>query len=133
MRFPAEPAEFTRYAGERFAEYFPFYYRQTAKRNDVVHELLTDGKVPAKGIMLIDNAPKGTFEIRLENNVLIMAADSPRALIDLVNQAALVLDKKYWYYGVIGDMYSALPLLKSTREIRAAGGVGVGDTWPGIE
>ena len=130
---PANPAEFTRYAGECMAEYFPFFYRETEKRKDITHRLLATGKTPEKGIMMIDNAPRGTYEVRLENGVLIMAADSPDKLYKLFFEVARVLDKKFWYYGVLGDMYSTLPKEKSTRDIRKKGGIGAGDKWSGIE
>jgi len=130
---PADPAEFTRYAGERLAQYFPYYYREKEDRRDITHELIASGKAPEKGVLMIDNAPKGTFEIRIDGNVLVLAADSPNALFKLNNLLSAVLDKKYWVFGTIGDMHSTLPTDKSTRDIRKKGGVGAGDKWTGIE
>ena len=130
---PVNPAEFTRYAAERLAQYFPYYYRETENRRDINHEVRTTGKAPEKGVLMIDNAPKGTFEIRIDGNVLVLAADSPDALFKLNNMLSAVLDKKYWFYGTIGDMHSTLPGEKSTRAIRKKGGVGAGDKWSGIE
>ncbi|MFH0796924.1 MAG: hypothetical protein V2A65_07705 [Candidatus Omnitrophota bacterium] len=118
----------------RLQEYFRYYYEKVKKDPGVkipIKKKSEAGELKNAVLIGIDAKSGYGINISAENNNLVITAPDSLTRFEMVNRLMMVLDKKYVYYGVIGDPADANVYTRdpATQKMREKAGLGVGTVW----